>query len=171
MLDKADGTRKSAMPRQGIATAMTVRSIMTAQPLTLRSDETVARAAELMLGHRYLILPVVDGAGRCVGVFDMWDLLALLLPKAATLDQLVPDLRFLGDDLPGLQAKLREVGGQPVGPLARPDLPLLKPDMPVVEALLLLFRNRTTLPVVDEKNCVIGVLSYWDALAAIANKK
>jgi CBS domain-containing protein len=151
---------------------MTVRAIMTPQPLTLRSNDTVAQAAELMLGHRYLILPVVEADGRCAGMFDMWDLLALLLPKVATLDdELVPDLGFLGDDLPSLQAKLTEVGNQPVGPLARPDLPLLKPDMPVVEALLLLFRNRTTLPVVDEKDCVIGVLSYWDALAAIAGKK
>ena len=152
-------------------TAMTVRSIMTAKPLTLRSDDTVARAAELMLSHRYLILPVVDAQGRCAGMFDMWDLLALLLPKAATLGGLVPDLSFLGDDLPSLQAKLTEVGNQPVGPLARPDLPLLKPDMPVIEALLLSYRNPTTLPVVDENNCVIGVLSYWDILAAVANKK
>lgn len=159
------------MQGTGIATAMSVRSIMTAKPLTLRSDDTVARAAELMLSHRYLILPVVDGNGRCAGMFDMWDLLALLLPKAATLDHLVPDLGFLGDDLPGLQAKLKEIGSQPVGPLARPDLPLLKPEMPVVEALLLSYRNRTTLPVVDENNRVIGVLSYWDVLAAIANKK
>jgi CBS domain-containing protein len=150
---------------------MTVQSIMTAKPPTLRADDTVARAATLMLRRRYLVLPVVDADGRCTGVFDMWDLLALLLPKAATLDHLVPDLGFLGDDLPSLQAKLQEVGGEPVGPLARPDLPLLKPDMPVVEAVLLLYRNRTTLPVVDADNRVVGVLSYWDALAAIANKK
>ena len=150
---------------------MTVRAIMTAKPATLRADDTGARAAELMLGNRHLILPVVDAAGCCTGVFDMWDLLALLLPAAATLDHLVPDLGFLGDDLPNLQAKLKEIGGQPVGPLARPDLPLLKPDMAVVEALLLLYRNRTTLPVVDADNRVVGVLSYWDALAAIANKK
>jgi CBS domain-containing protein len=172
LLDKVAGTRKSATQGTGIATAMTVRSIMTPNPLTLRSDDTVARAAELMLAHRYLILPVVDAGGRCAGMFDMWDLLTLLLPKVATLDaELVPDLGFLGDDLPGLQAKLKEVGGQPVGPLARPDLPLLKPDTPVVEALLLSYRNRTTLPVVDQNNCVIGVLSYWDVLAAIATKK
>lgn len=150
---------------------MSVKSIMTAQPVTLRNDDTVARAAELMLDHRYLILPVADESGRCVGMFDLWDLLALLLPKAATLDDLVPDLGFLGDDLPSLQARLAEVGGQPVGPIARPDLPLLKPETPVVEALLLLFRNRTALPVVDENDCIIGVLSYWDALAAIANRK
>jgi CBS domain-containing protein len=150
---------------------MTVQTIMTAKPPTLRASDTVARAAKVMLGRRYLVLPVVDADGRCTGVFDMWDLLALLLPKAATLDHLVPDLGFLGDDLPSLQAKLQEVGGEPVGPLARPDLPLLKPDTPVVEALLLLYRNRTTLPVVDADNRVVGVLSYWDALAAIANRK
>ncbi len=149
---------------------MTVQSIMTREPLTLRGDDTVARAAELMLGHRYLILPVVDAGGRYVGVFDVWDLLQLLLPKAATLDDLVPNLGFLADDLPGLQAKFQEMGGQPVGPLARPDLPVLEPDMTVVESLLLFFRNRSTLPVVDADNRVVGVLSYWDALAAIAGK-
>ncbi len=150
---------------------MTVQAIMTREPLTLRADDTVLRAAELMLDHRYLILPIVDADGRYLGVFDVWDLLQLLLPKAATLDDLVPNLGFLGDDLPSLQAKLKEMGGRPVGPLARPDLPILKPDMAVIEALLLFFRNRSTLPVVDDGQRVVGVLSYWDALAAVAGKK
>ena len=150
---------------------MTVRSIMTADPLTLRADDTVARATELMLRHHYMILPVVDGQHRYLGVFDIWDLLALLLPKAATLDHLVPDLGFLGDDLPSLQAKLRELGEQSVGPLARPDLPVLEPEMPVIEALLLFFRNRSALPVINGDNRLIGVLSYWDALAAIAGRE
>ena len=148
---------------------MTVRSIMTADPLTLRGGDSVARAGELMLAHRYLILPVVDADSRYLGVFDMWDLLGLLLPKVATLDDLVPDLGFLGDDLPGLRLKLREIGSQPVGPLARPDLPTLAPNMSVTEALLLFFRNRSALPVVDDATRrVVGVLSYWDALGAIA---
>jgi CBS domain-containing protein len=79
---------------------VTVSTIMTANPVTLRADDTVAKAAEIMQKHRYLILPVVDGEGRYTGVFDMWDLLALLLPKAATMDDLVPNLSFLSDDLP-----------------------------------------------------------------------
>jgi CBS domain-containing protein len=56
--------------------------------------------------------------------------------------------------------------------LARPDLPVLRPDTPVVESLLLLYRNRSALPVVDEATGrLAGVLSYWDALAAIAGKR
>ena len=115
---------------------------------------------------------MVDGDGRYTGVFDMWDLLALLLPKAATLDDLVPNLSFLSDDLPALQQRMKEIGGQPVGPLARPDLPLLRPDTSPVEALLLFYRNRSTLPVVDEASGkLVGVMSYWDALAAISGRK
>ena len=151
---------------------MTVRTFMTANPVTLRADDTVAKAAEIMQKHRYLILPVVDGEGRYTGVFDMWDLLALLLPKAATMDDLVPNLSFLSDDLPALQQRMKEIGGQPVGPLARPDLPLLRPDTSPVEALLLFYRNRCTLPVVDEASGkLVGVMSYWDALAAVSGRK
>jgi len=94
------------------------------------------------------------------------------LPKAATLDDLVPNLSFLGDDLPALQQRMKDIGSQPVGPLARPDLPLLRPDMSPVEALLLFYRHRSTLPVVDEASGkLVGVMSYWDALAAISGRK
>jgi CBS domain containing-hemolysin-like protein len=44
--------------------------------------------------------------------------------------------------------------------------------MSVTEALLLLVRNRSALPVIDETTQrVVGVLSYWDALAAIAKNR
>jgi len=151
---------------------VTVSTIMNAKPATLRADDSVSKAADILQEKRYLILPVVDGEGRYAGVFDVWDLLGLLLPKAATLDDLVPNLSFLGDDLPALQQRMKDIGSQPVGPLARPDLPLLRPDMSPVEALLLFYRHRSTLPVVDEASGkLVGVMSYWDALAAISGRK
>src|SRR5262245_21788558 len=128
---------------------MTVRSIMTTQVVTLHADETVAAAVELMLAKRFILLPVVD-AQRCyLGEFDVWDLLRLLLPKAAMLDEdLLPDLRFIADDLPALQAKFAEHRDAPVGPLAQTNLPHLDPEMPVLEALLHFYRHRSTLPVI-----------------------
>ena len=157
------------MPPEGIATAMTVRSIMTADPATLRAEDTVGVAVDLLLDRRYILLPVVDADSRYLGEFDVWDLLGLLLPKAATLDKLVPDLGFIADDLPGLKEKFAALRGQPVGPLARTSLPHLEPDMPVTEALLLFYRQRSALPVVDKSSGrLVGVLSYWDALNAVA---
>ena len=151
---------------------MTVRSIMSTDPLTLHADDTVGKAVELLLGKRYIMIAVVD-ADRCYrGEFDIWDLLRLLLPRAATLDDdLVPDLRFIADDLPALQAKFAEHRDAPVGPLAKTNLPHLDPEMPVLEALLHFYRHRSTLPVVDkESGRLLGVLTYWDALAAVTGK-
>lgn len=149
---------------------MTVSSIMTADPVTLRAHDRVGTAVDLLLGRRFLLLPVVDGDSRYLGEFDLWDLLSLLLPKAATLDKLVPDLRFIADDLPGLREKFANQRDRPIGPLARTSLPHLAPDTPVTEALLLFYRHRSALPVVDAAGRLVGVLSYWDALAAIAGK-
>ncbi len=151
---------------------MTVQSIMTTDLVTLRADDTVGKAVDLLLGKHYIMLAVIDADRRYLGEFDIWDLLRLLLPKAATLDNLVPDLRFIADDLPALQAKFAECTDAPVGPLAQTNLPHLDLEMTVIEALLHFYRHRSTLPVVDkESGRLLGVLSYWDALAAVTGKK
>jgi hypothetical protein len=101
-------------------------------------------------------------------MFGVFELLALLLPKGATLDHLVPDLSFLGDDFSALQARLGESEAQPVGPLARTDLPVLHPDTAIIQALLLFHQGRSSLAVVEEgSGRLLGLLSYWDALAAL----
>jgi CBS domain-containing protein len=147
---------------------MPCSSIMTANPVTLRGGDTVARAAELLMEKRFIILPVVDDGGRYLGLFGAFELLRSLLPRAATIDHLLPDLGFMADNLPALQDRFAEVRNEPVARHLRTDLPVLRPDTPVVEALLQQFRERSTLPVVDEASArLLGVLSYWDALAAI----
>jgi len=134
----------------------------------LRGGDTVGMAAARLMANRYIILPVVDADGRYIGLFGVFELLGLLLPKVATLNTLVPDLGFMADDLPGLQARLGGLRDRAIGPLARRDLPVLRPDTPIIQALLLLYRNRITLPVVEEASGrLVGVLSYWDALAAV----
>lgn len=147
---------------------MTCSAIMTANPATLRGDDTVAQAAEVLMGKRFIILPVVDGDGRYLGLFGAFELLRLLLPTAATINRLIPDLGFMADNLPALQEKFAQFRDEPIKAHLRSDLPVLRPDTPVVEALLLFYRERSTLPVVDRASGrLLGVLSYWDALASI----
>ena len=151
---------------------MTVQSIMTTSPPTLRDDDTVGKAIDLLLDERHIMLAVIDANGRYLGEFDIWDLLRMLLPRVATLDDLVPDLRFIADDLPALQARCTGYRDVPVGSVAKTNLPHLDPEMSVLEALLQFYRHRSTLPVIDrESGKLLGVLSYWDALAAVAGKK
>lgn len=55
-----------------------VETLMTAQPRTLDLDETIRDAIELMQTGRYRNVPVVDEAGRLVGVVRQSDLLKYL---------------------------------------------------------------------------------------------
>lgn len=144
---------------------MTCRSIMTPEPISLAPADRIGPAAKIILERRFIHLPVVD-AGRYVGCFGVFELLGLLLPSAA-IDRLLPDLRFLPDDPADLIRRLGEVAEKPVGPHVRTDLPVLHPETSVVEALLLFHRHRATLPVVEAER-LVGILSYWDALKAIA---
>lgn len=52
-----------------------VRDFMTAQVVTVRPDETIAKAYELMLDNRFRHLIVVDGEGDLIGLLTHRDLL------------------------------------------------------------------------------------------------
>ncbi|MCK6507899.1 CBS domain-containing protein [Myxococcota bacterium] len=56
----------------------TVGQAMTPDPVTLRASDSLKQALDLLLGHRFSALPVVDAEGRLVGMLTTKDLLLLL---------------------------------------------------------------------------------------------
>ncbi|GIW29401.1 MAG: hypothetical protein KatS3mg070_2764 [Meiothermus sp.] len=50
---------------------MQVKNLMGLRPYTVHKDETLYRAAELMLEHRLGGLPVVDDGGVVVGLLEI----------------------------------------------------------------------------------------------------
>ena len=54
---------------------MQARDVMTRSVISIDPDSTVLQAARLMLQHRISGLPVVDGAGRLVGILSEGDFL------------------------------------------------------------------------------------------------
>jgi CBS domain-containing protein len=57
--------------------APTAADLMTHPPVTIRLDEAVRRAAELMSARKLRRLPVVDRAGRLVGILSRADVLSV----------------------------------------------------------------------------------------------
>jgi acetoin utilization protein AcuB len=55
-----------------------VHQIMSRNPVTLRPDSSVSEAARLILEHRISCIPVVNGAGKPVGIVSWRDLLKSL---------------------------------------------------------------------------------------------
>jgi CBS domain-containing protein len=147
---------------------MSCTAIMTEAPVTIREQESVADATAKLVSSHFTNLPVVDLEGRYVGMFGLYDLLGLLVPRVALAGDLMSNLRFIADDPEELRRRYREVKNRPVSEVANRKAPTLDPDEPEVEAIRLFCRNHISLPVVDgESGRVLGIVSCWDAIRSV----
>lgn len=58
---------------------LTVREIMTPNPLTVSPDDTIGAAARLMLQYRIGGLPVIDNQGQLVGILTESDIFRVVV--------------------------------------------------------------------------------------------
>lgn len=134
--------------------------LMIEDPITLAATARVTEAIDLLLRHGLHHLPVVDEAGRFVGLFGSSHVVRLLLPRAATLDG-DADISFVHETLDDMRARVREAAGRPVADLTERDVPVTHPDTPLIRGLQLLYHTRTLVPVVArEDRRLLGVLAY-----------
>jgi arabinose-5-phosphate isomerase len=68
--------------RRDAALDRPIKEVMTADPLTVPVGGRLLEAVEVLRGHKISELPVVDGAGRPVGLIDITDLIGLALIEA-----------------------------------------------------------------------------------------
>jgi CBS domain-containing protein len=113
-------------------------------------------------------LPVVDGAGVFRGMFGIYDIFGMVIPKVALAGGLLPNLRFMGDDAEELRKGFRDAARRKVGEVADREARAVHPDTPEVEALRLFCQQHSTLAVVErETRKLLGIVSYWDAVCAL----
>lgn len=146
---------------------MNVRDVMNADPVKLRLSDTFGSAFSLMLSKRIASLPVVDDMGVYRGMFDRFDIWRVLLPKAASLERgFGMDLAFASDTPEELKEKLEAVATRTMtGFLSDEKSPAVHPETPVTEAILLMYRQGSHLPVVEKaSHKLVGILSPWDIL-------
>jgi len=141
---------------------------MTPNPKAVRESETIGRAAQEIVAQHAISVPVVDAEGRLVGLFGIYDLLALLVPRVAVIGNLLPNLRFVGDDPGELARNFAALKSSPMRHAVNREAALVYPDMPLIEALRLFGRNHMTIPVVErDSGKLVGMISYWDVARAI----
>jgi CBS domain-containing protein len=90
--------------------ATMAEELMTSPAITVRPDATIAAAARLMNAHHVRFLPVVDSAGRLLGIVSRRDLLSVFLRPDAEIAHQVSGI--FDDLLPGgaagIQASVRQ---------------------------------------------------------------
>ncbi|GAB7078639.1 CBS and ACT domain-containing protein [Megalodesulfovibrio paquesii] len=132
---------------------MLIRDWMTKDVITVTPETSMMHAAKLLKDHNIGRLPVVDESGRLVGVVSDRDIKAASPSKATTLD--VHELYYLLDEL-----RIKDI-------MSSKPIACLPTDTVERCALLLTENNIGGLPVVDESNRVIGVITDTDVFRVL----
>lgn len=127
---------------------MLIRDWMSSPVATVTPDESMMKASKLMKDKAVRRLPVVDEAGRLVGIVTDRDVKEASPSKATTLD--VHELYYLLSEI-----KVKDIMSK--NPTA------LKADDSVEKAAVLLAEKRVGgVPIVDDERKVIGILTDVD---------
>ena len=133
----------------------TVKDVMTAEVVAVRRDTSFKEMAAVLRRYRVSALPVVDDAGRVIGVVSEADLLA----KEALAD-------------PGVMAEVlhhkdvRKAEGLTAGDLMTRPAVTAAPEDPVEQAARMMhFMRVKRLPVVNSGGQLVGIVSRSDVLA------
>jgi osmotically-inducible protein OsmY len=89
----------------------TAVEVMTAPAITIRSDASAAEAARLLRRNLIKQLPVIDAAGRLVGIVSRSDVLKVFLRPDEEIRREILDQLFRGRSAPGpgrLQVSVRD---------------------------------------------------------------
>jgi len=140
---------------------ITVGQLMTRDVVRVRADTPLAETVSLLVGRDFRALPVVDEAGRLVGIVTNGDLVER--------GGLGARLELLGamDDA-ARAAIIAEAHGRSAGDLMTPDPVSVGSDEPMERALELMARRHLKrLPVVDRAGKLEGIISRVDLLRAV----
>ena len=142
---------------------MTARSIMDPHPVVLHPKDHIRTAAEYIMKNRFRRIPVVDDDGRFLGVFGVNCLLRLVLPQAVIMEDGLESVHFTRETPADLYRRYLENSDMEIALCMDTDPETVGPDTPLLEAALILYRTKASLPVVDpETEKLLGVISYFD---------
>jgi CBS-domain-containing membrane protein len=132
---------------------------------TVSPDMNVDEALHFIQEKEIRAVPVVDENRRMVGLLSLSVLLKNLLPVSVTMEEGLQKLDFLMGAGPGIAKRLRKIKKQTVADVMTQDAVVLHPTTPIWEAIRLLVKYGSPLPVVDEESRkLLGIISEQSAL-------
>jgi CBS domain-containing protein len=139
------------------AVSVTVRDVMTTRVVAVRKDASFKEMAAMLRTSRISAFPVVDDAGRVIGVVSEADLLVKEAVQADGTSVLAALRHFREED----KAAATTAGELMTGPAVT-----IGPDAAVAEAARRMYDHRVKrLPVVNEAGQLLGIISRVDVLS------
>ena len=162
-----DPIRKPVPPRKAselpVLWAETARQMMTPNPISIPADSTLHDAAVLLTDRGFGAVPVIDAAGRPIGVISRTDLVRhdrehVLVESPSRLDTKLATGERIGK---GFQ--IERIDGALVRDVMTPIVLAVDPSTPASQVVTEMIGNRVhRLFVVDETRVLVGVISAFD---------
>ncbi len=149
---------------------LTVKNIMTRDPITISPDTEIVHAAKLLLEKGINGIPVVDKKGELVGIICQSDLIAqqkrLPIPSIFTLlDGFIPLA-----STKHFEKAVQKIAATTVADAMTPNPVTVQTDTSIEElASLMVDKSFHTLPVVDEGK-LVGVVGKEDVLRTFTSE-
>ena len=142
---------------------MYARDVMDRDPVLVHPDDSIEEASRKFMARRYRSLAVVDENHKFVGVITVSMMLKLVLPKAATMTKGLHHLTYVNITTSDLWERFKRASGERVADYMETDPITVAPDTALLETLLVIYREKTNLPVVNrETGYLEGMISYYD---------
>ncbi|HXY53335.1 MAG TPA: CBS domain-containing protein [Nitrospirota bacterium] len=150
--------------RSTLGLEMRVHDVMTKEVISIPKFESIVRAANILSEKNISGLPVVDKGQKVIGIITQADILSML---GVGRDHTFKDLLkyMLGEPLPE-----RKIGDL-VGDIMTAPALTIRPDANIAEVVRIMDERKVRrLPVVDERDILIGIISRADILKAVIRK-
>jgi CBS domain-containing protein len=151
--------------------AQTVANWMNRELLTVTPSTPISEAVKLLVDRHIGGLPVIDDAGKLVGVISESD----LMWREQGVEQ-PPYMLFLGgiiyfQNLLTYDRDLHKALGQTVGEVMTPHAISITAETTLPEAAKIMHDKKLRrLPVIDDRQHPIGIITEGDIVRAIANE-
>jgi CBS domain-containing protein len=146
---------------------MRVKEIMTENPITVTSGMEIFKAAKILLDHHINGVPVVDEAGKLVGILCQSDVIAQQkkLPVPSLFSFLDGYINL--SSMRGIEKEVRKIAATAVADAMTPNPISVAPDSDIeTVAALMVDHKFHTVPVV-EKGILVGVVGKQDILRTL----
>jgi CBS domain-containing protein len=145
-----------------------VKDMLTKAVVAVNADDTVQEALRFMVENRVSALPVVNGNEICVGILSATDLMGLTRDLNDDLSEM-GSVEFTPQRLIDQLAE-QDFGRRRVHELMTEVVETIGPEATLVEAARAMLRQQVhRLPVVNERQRLVGILSTTDIVAAFAD--
>lgn len=146
---------------------MIVADVMNRHVEFVSADTPVIDVASLIFGRGINGVPVVEKT-KLVGFITERDILSKFFP---TVDEYIED-PFREGDFEGMEKKVEEIFKLKVKEIMTKDPVSIKETTPLLRAQSLMFLHKVgRLPVLDEKDNLVGILSKGDIFRAVVGEK